>query len=115
MQARAWTIFVNVDGNNCRDVCPLPHLQLDNLVIDRELVKRLDNTSCRERYEQIKDQLSEDESTLLLALLIHISGGTLDNSSLWDMLRSHALMGWDTANFGPVRSPLLLVPLEQSG
>ncbi|GAA5918587.1 hypothetical protein JCM6882_001901 [Rhodosporidiobolus microsporus] len=102
MQARAWTVFVDVDGQQCRTVCPLPHTQLDNLQIDRDLVKRLDNTTLRQRYEEIKDQLSPEEAGLLLSLLIHISGGTLDNSSLWDMLRSHALMGYDTANFGPV-------------
>ena len=38
----------------------------------------------------------------MIALLLHISGGTMDNSSLWDMVRSHALMSWDSANFGPV-------------
>lgn len=102
MQARAWTIFVDVDGQQCRTVCPLPHTLLDNIEIDRELVKRLDNMSCRQRYEEIKDQLSPEESGLLLALLIHISGGTLDNSSLFDMIRSHALMAYDVSNFNPV-------------
>ncbi|KAM0755298.1 amine oxidase [Meredithblackwellia eburnea MCA 4105] len=102
MQARAWTVFVSVDGNNCRDICPLPHSSLDNLQIDPRVVAQLDNTSCRQRYEEIKDQLCAEEQGLLLALLIHISGGTPENTSLWDMIKSHAIMGWDTANFGPV-------------
>ncbi|KAH8688513.1 hypothetical protein BGZ61DRAFT_353207 [Ilyonectria robusta] len=102
LQAKAWDLFVNVDGNGCRTICPLPHQQLGNVLVKREDVERLDAMSCKERYEQIKDQLSPDESALLLSLILHISGGTLENSSLWDMIRSHALAAHSSDNFEDV-------------
>lgn len=101
-QARAWSVFVNVDGQNGRSVCPLPHSQLSNVRVNRDLVEALDVRSCRDRYEEIKDQLDSDEQALLQSLLLHISGGRLKNSSLWDMIRSHALMGHSTENFEEV-------------
>lgn len=91
-----------MDGNGCRTICPLPHQQLGNVLVKREDVERLDAMSCKERYEQIKDQLSPDESALLLSLILHISGGTLENSSLWDMIRSHALAAHSSDNFEDV-------------
>ncbi|OAA60376.1 amine oxidase [Niveomyces insectorum RCEF 264] len=101
---RGWDLFVNVDGNNCRTICPLPHAQLDNIEIDRKAVEKWDAYSCWDRYLEIKDQLSAEEDGLLRSLLLHISGGEddLKNSSLWDMIRSHALGFYDFANFGPV-------------
>lgn len=80
----------------------MPHSQLDNVRVDRRLVEHLDKQTCRDRYEEIKGQLDEDERALLQSLLLHISGGNLDNSSLWDMVRSHALMGHSSDNFEDV-------------
>ncbi|RAH66721.1 flavin monoamine oxidase family protein [Aspergillus aculeatinus CBS 121060] len=100
--ARAWDLFVNVDGQNCRRVCPLPHAQLGNILVQREEVERLDRVSCRERFEEIKHLLTAEEAGMLVALLLHISGGSLENSSLWDMIRSHALMSYSSENFTPI-------------
>lgn len=100
--ARGWDIFVNVDGENCRKICPLPHSQLGNILIDRNEVERYDKISCRERYDAIKHLLTAEEAGVLMALLLHISGGTMENSSLWDMIRSHALMSYNSDNFGPI-------------
>ncbi|KAI8722818.1 Amine oxidase [Fusarium sp. LHS14.1] len=102
LQAKAWDLFVNVDGAGCRKICPLPHQQLGNVMVKREDIERVDAMSCRERFEQIKDQLTEEESALLLSLILHISGGNLDNSSLWDMIRSHALAAHSSDNFEDV-------------
>ncbi|GAM90463.1 hypothetical protein ANO11243_085070 [Dothideomycetidae sp. 11243] len=98
----AWDKFVNVDGNNCRDICPLPHAQLDNISVKRGDVERVDRLSCKDRLEQIKADLSVEETGMLIGILLHISGGTLENSSFWDMVRSHALMSWSSVNFGPI-------------
>ncbi|KAJ5380095.1 amine oxidase [Penicillium cataractarum] len=100
--ARGWDIFVNVDGENCRRICPLPHAQLENILTDRNEVERYDKISCRERFEAIKHLLTAEEAGVLVALLLHISGGTMENSSLWDMIRSHALMSYSSDNFGPI-------------
>ncbi|KAF5586874.1 monoamine oxidase N [Fusarium subglutinans] len=43
MQAKAWDMFVNVDGQFGRTICPLPHAQLDNPIVDRSTVENSDN------------------------------------------------------------------------
>ncbi|OJJ75771.1 hypothetical protein ASPBRDRAFT_51486 [Aspergillus brasiliensis CBS 101740] len=100
--SRAWDIFVNVDGANCRQICPLPHAQLENILTDRKEVELYDKVSCRDRFEEIKHLLTAEEAGVLVALLLHISGGSMENSSLWDMIRSHALMSYSSENFGPI-------------
>ncbi|CAG8421138.1 unnamed protein product [Penicillium salamii] len=100
--ARAWNIFVNVDGQNCRQICPLPHAALNNILVDRKEVERYDKMSCQERFDEIKHLLTNEEAGVLVALLLHISGGSMENSGLWDMIRSHALMSYSTDNFGPI-------------
>lgn len=100
--ARGWAVFVSVDGESCRRICPLPHAQLENILTDRKEVERYDKISCRERPEAIKHLLTAEEAGVLVALLLHISGGTMKNSSLWDMIRSHALMSYSSDNFGPI-------------
>lgn len=106
--ARAWSTFVNVDGQNCRDICPLPHSQLDNILVSREKVEHYDKISCRDRLEDIKHLLTAEEAWILTALLLHITGGSMANSSLWDMIRSQALMSYDPANFAPIRTTFKL-------
>ncbi|KAH8431063.1 flavin monoamine oxidase family protein [Aspergillus melleus] len=100
--ARAWDVFVNIDGQHCRTICPLPHAQLDNIMVDRKEVERYDKISCRDRFEEIKHLLTAEEAGILNGLILHITGGTMENSSLWDMIRSHALMAHSSVNFGPI-------------
>ncbi|KAL0938625.1 monoamine oxidase n [Colletotrichum truncatum] len=102
MSSRAWDVFVNVDGEHCRTLCPLPHAQLNNIVVDRATIEKWDKMSCQDRFEQIKHKLSPEERGLLVSLLLHISGGEMETSSLWDMIRSHALMAHDSKNFGDI-------------
>ncbi|ODM19972.1 hypothetical protein SI65_04958 [Aspergillus cristatus] len=98
VECEAWD---NADGQNCRAICPLPHSQLDNILVSREEVERYDKISCRDRFEEIKHLLSTEEAWILTALL-HITGGSMVNSSLWDMIRSQALMSYDPPNFAPI-------------
>lgn len=100
--ARAWDIFVDVDGQKGRTVCPLPHAQLDNIVVDRATVEKLDKISCQERFDQISHLLTAEQQGILTSLLLHISGGTMENSSAWDMVRSHALLMHSSDNFADV-------------
>lgn len=100
--ARAWDVFVNVDGNNCHSICPLPHAQLDNIMVDRKLVEEVDKMSCRQRLNDIQHLLNPEEHGILSAALVHITGGTLENSSLWDAIRSHALLVYSSLNFGDI-------------
>ncbi|KAE8337208.1 hypothetical protein BDV24DRAFT_167486 [Aspergillus arachidicola] len=58
---RAWNIFVNVDGQNCRVICPLPHAQLGNILVDRLDVERYDRISYHDRFEEIKHLLTPEE------------------------------------------------------
>ncbi|KAL4786573.1 hypothetical protein BJX76DRAFT_365370 [Aspergillus varians] len=102
LAAKGWNLFVDVDGAGGRKICPLPHAQLDNVEVDRKEVEKWDAMSCWDRYQQIKDQLTIEESGLLLSLLLHISGGNLENSSMWEMIRGHALGGHEFANFEDV-------------
>ncbi|KAL1873125.1 hypothetical protein VTK73DRAFT_1086 [Phialemonium thermophilum] len=102
--ARGWNLFVDVDGAGGRKICPLPHAQLDNIRVDRKEVEKWDAYSCWDRYQEIRHQLTPEESGLLLSLLLHISGGesNLKNSSLWDIIRGHALGGHEFGNFEDV-------------
>jgi monoamine oxidase len=102
MQAKAWDAFVNVDGQYGRTLCPLPHAMLDNRIVDRATVEKWDQLSCHDRFEQIKHQLTAEEQGLLVSLLLHISGGNMKNSGLWDMIRSHALLMHSSDNFADV-------------
>lgn len=102
MQAKAWDMFVNVDGQFGRTICPLPHAQLDNPIVDRSTVEKWDQLSCHDRFEEIKHQLTAEEQGLLVSLLLHISGGRMKESSLWDMIRSHALLMHSSDNFADV-------------
>jgi hypothetical protein len=102
MQAKAWDMFVNVDGQYGRTICPLPHAQLDNPIVPRSTVEQWDKVSCQDRFEEIKHKLTSEEQGLLVSLLLHISGGNLEDSSLWDMVRSHALLMHSSDNFTDV-------------
>ncbi|CVL02554.1 probable monoamine oxidase N [Fusarium mangiferae] len=102
MQAKAWDMFVNVDGQFGRTICPLPHAQLDNPIVDRSIVEKWDQLSCHDRFEEIKHKLTAEEQGLLVSLLLHISGGRMKESSLWDMIRSHALLMHNSDNFADV-------------
>ncbi|GKZ27990.1 hypothetical protein AbraCBS73388_008220, partial [Aspergillus brasiliensis] len=92
---KAWKTFINVDGHEAKQICPLPHSQIENPWVSRRDVEKWDSYSCWDRYLEIKNQLTDEEGGLLLALLLSITGGNPDlkNSGFWDMIRSHAING----------------------
>ncbi|PCG90294.1 Flavin amine oxidase [Penicillium occitanis (nom. inval.)] len=99
MTARAWRIFIDIDGNSGRDICPLPYSTLGNFRVSPDKVKAVDQLSCRDRIEQIKDQLTADELALLESLVPHCGGGSVEDIGFLEMLRSQALGGYDIATF----------------
>ena len=99
MTFRAWRIFINADGEDGRTLCPLPYSTLGNSRISREKVQEIDKLSCRDRIEQIKDQLSEDELALIESLVPHCTGGSVENTAFLEMLRAQALQGYTPETF----------------
>ncbi|KAE8152347.1 hypothetical protein BDV25DRAFT_170488 [Aspergillus avenaceus] len=102
MTTRAWKIFINIDGNYGRDICPLPYSTLGNSRVPFEKVQAVDRLSCRDRIEQIKHQLTADELALIESLVPHCAGGSAENVGFLEMLRSQALQGYSPENFDDV-------------
>ncbi|OWZ78799.1 amine oxidase [Cryptococcus neoformans Bt85] len=102
LAARAWDVFVNVDGNAGRTVCPLPHAPFNNARTTKADVEAIDQLSAVDRLEQIGHLLTNEERGVLEALLLHISGGTLETTATWDLVHSNALQGHSSVNFEEV-------------
>ncbi|KAI0184918.1 hypothetical protein EV127DRAFT_443024 [Xylaria flabelliformis] len=102
MTAKAWNIFINYDGNNGRTICPLPYSTLGNSRVSFDQVQAVDQLSCRDRIEQIKDQLNADELALLESIVPHIGGGSVENFGFLELLRAHALQNYEIATFEEV-------------
>ncbi|KAJ5585649.1 hypothetical protein N7450_005436 [Penicillium hetheringtonii] len=99
MTAKAWRIFIDIDGNNGRNICPLPHSTLGNLYVSPDKVKVVDQMSFRDRIEQIKHQLSADELALLESLVPHCGGGSVEDIGFLEMIRAQALGSYDITTF----------------
>lgn len=52
-----------------------------------ELMAQWDQLSCQDRLEQIQDQLTEEDTSMLIALLQQMGGASLDRMGLLDALR----------------------------
>lgn len=104
LAAKGWNLFVDVDGSGCKKICPHPHAQLGNAQVDRKEVEHWDSKSCWDRYQEVKDKLTAEEAGFLLSFLLEMSGGKthLQNSSLWDMIRSQSLINHNYDNFEDV-------------
>ncbi|KAL5360625.1 amine oxidase [Aspergillus floccosus] len=99
MTARAWRIFINIDGNEGRHICPLPHSSLGNVRVSFEQIKAVDQLSCHDRIEQIRHLLTTDELALIESLVPHCGGGSVENISFLEMIRSQALQGYSPETF----------------
>ncbi|KAH7123274.1 amine oxidase [Dactylonectria estremocensis] len=76
-------IFCNLDGNDLKHswkysfgTNPSP-----------ELIAKWDKFSCQDRLDQVRDQLTAEEATILEAQLMQMGGATLDKMGLLDALR----------------------------
>lgn len=102
MTFKAWRIFVDIDGNGGRDICPLPYSILGNSRVAFSKVQAVDQLSCRDRIEQIKDQLTSDELALIESLVPHCAGGPVEKVGFLEMLRAQALQGFTPETFEEV-------------
>ncbi|KAJ5109610.1 hypothetical protein N7532_002255 [Penicillium argentinense] len=102
MTQRAWKLFMNYDGLDGRKLCPLPYSTLGNSRVSFEEVQAVDQMSCRDRINQIKDQLSADELALLESLVPHMCAGTVEDVGYLEMLRAQALQGFCPETFEEV-------------
>lgn len=99
MSTSAWTTFINIDGNNGRGICPLPHSSLGNTRVSFDQVKAVDQLSCRDRIEQIRHLLTDDELALIESLIPHCGGGSAENMGFLEMIRAQALQGYSPETF----------------
>ncbi|KAI9901382.1 hypothetical protein N3K66_003199 [Trichothecium roseum] len=99
MTSRAWKIFVDIDGNSGRDICPLPYSLLGNSRVSHAQVQEVDKLTCRDRLDQIKDRLSADEMALMESLVPHMAGGTVEKVGFLEILRSQSLQGFSPDTF----------------
>lgn len=99
MTARAWRIFINIDGNEGRGICPLPHSSLGNVRVSFDQIKAVDQLSCRDRIDQIRHLLTADELALIESLVPHCGGGSVESISFLEMIRSQALQGYSPETF----------------
>ena len=95
----AWDLFINVDGANCRKICPLPHSIMDNILLNRPLVEKYDNYSIQDRLNEINDQLTVEQKALFIPIMLNIAGASLDKTSLFDVIHWHALCSYNAENF----------------
>lgn len=99
---KAWKIFINIDGKDGRNICPLPYSTLGNSRVTFDQVKEVDQLTCRDRIEQIRDQLSADELALIESLVPHCAGGFVEKVGFLEMLRAQALQGFTPETFEEV-------------
>lgn len=62
-------------------------------------IQAYDKMSISERLEEIQDQLTHDEISVLKSLICQNSGGTMENTSFLEILRWWMLSGSDITNF----------------
>lgn len=87
--------FVNVDDQLCRTIIPFPHNPHYNAVA----LKKYDRMSLADRFSELGDKLTPPERDVLEAILSVQTGGTMENSSFWDLLRAWALSNYNWADY----------------
>lgn len=80
---RVFRAFCNIDGDDLR------HSWKYAFGTDQspELMAEWDKLSCKDRLDQIRDQLSAEELSVLEAQLVQMGGNSLDKMGLLDTLR----------------------------
>jgi monoamine oxidase len=86
--------FINVDGNFGRTIIPFPHDPHYNPDI-----AIYDKMSFADRLAEIGDEMTPIEKTILEGFLSITSGGSMENSSFFEMMRWWALNNYDMRQF----------------
>ncbi|OAL44422.1 flavin-containing amine oxidase [Pyrenochaeta sp. DS3sAY3a] len=87
MFCKTWSLFCNVDGQGGRTIMPYPFDGMRNI----DAVQTVDELSCTDRIEQIKNQLNSEELAVLKSILLQMAGGPLEDMALLDAIRWYAL------------------------
>ena len=80
---RVFRIFSNVDGNDLRENWKY----IFSTNAPPKLLAELDDKSCQDRLDEIRDQLTAEEVAILESFLQQMGGNTLDRMGLLDALR----------------------------
>lgn len=86
----AFKKFINVDGEWGRKILPFPHDPHYN-----PDVAIYDKMSFADRFAQVGDSFTPIERTMLETHLSTLAGGTMENASLFELIRWWALSGYD--------------------
>lgn len=86
--------FVNVDGKYCRELIPFPHDPHYN-----PEVAKYDKMSFADRFAEINHDLTPLERVAFEGFLSITSGGTMENSSFFELLRWWSLNNYDMQQF----------------
>ncbi|KAF9888965.1 hypothetical protein FE257_008135 [Aspergillus nanangensis] len=86
---RVFHLFSNLDGDDLRQSWKYPF----GTEQSAGPLARWDKLSCQDRLDQIRDQLSDEEVSMLTAQLVQMGGTTLDKLGLVGALRWWALGG----------------------
>lgn len=94
MFSRVWSLFCNADGNYVRESWKYAF----GIGQSPELTAEWDRLSCKDRLEQIRDQLTEEETAMLIALLQQMGGADLEkmgylNALHWWVIGGHTPLG----------------------
>lgn len=68
-------------------------------MVDRKDVEAIDKRSCLDRLNEIRHLLTAEEVGVIAAVVMLVTGGKLENSSLWECVRTHALLTHSSDNF----------------
>jgi monoamine oxidase len=82
--------FINVDGAFGRTLIPFPHDPHYN-----PDVAIYDKMSFADRFAQVGDQFAPTERAMFEAYLSTLAGGTMENGSVFELVRWWALSGYD--------------------
>jgi Flavin containing amine oxidoreductase len=86
---KTWQMFCDIDGTGLKETLPYPlGTQSHRGISD------WDQLSCRDRLNQIKDNLTNEEIGFLEAVILQMGGGPLESMAFTDSMRWYALGGW---------------------
>jgi len=94
MYEKLGALYFNVDGEMGRKVMPYPALPFYN-----QQILQYDKITAFDRAEQIRDQLTDLETSALKSYLLLLSGGTAENTGFFDLLHWWMLCNNEPGSF----------------